>query len=270
MAHPAVAHAALLVPVRLAGCARTCYLQFDTGAPYSLLYAKPLAALRVAYPAMQRTLLPQHDTIQNFSFNLGSGRVQAGRLPVLRYGASQLPADNSPFIIGTLGADVLANQVLVLDYPRRRFTLLPRVPDSLARQAAFVPLDFANRRVILRAALQGQAHQFLFDSGSSAFSLLTSQSTWQDLGRQAAIPQINGVNSWGKTLVAHTLPSDATLQFAGSSVPLRTVTYMEGTSLLQQALMRFSGMNGMLGNEPFRHHTIILDVQAGRFGLVPH
>ena len=49
----------------------------------------------------------------------------------------------------------------------------------------------------------------------------------------------------------------------------RTVTCIEGTKWQENLLMRFSGMGGMLGNEPFVEHPILLDVRAGRFGLVP-
>ncbi|WP_324674105.1 hypothetical protein [Hymenobacter sp. GOD-10R] len=268
MAKPKVAHAVLLIPITLAGCPRTCYLQFDTGAPYSLLYAKSLAALRAAYPATQRALTVQHDTIRDLAFNLGNGQVQARRILVRPYGMSQLPADSIPLVIGTLGTDVLADQVLVLDYPRQRFTLLRQVPETLAQHATFAPLDFSNRRVIVRAAMQEQSQDFLFDSGSSAFSLLTSQRIWEKLAALAAHEQVNKVNSWGNTLLAHTATSEAVMQLGTTPVPLRTVTYIEGTSLMQQALMRFSGMTGMLGNEPFSQQTIILDARGNRFGIM--
>ncbi len=265
----AMPHAALLVPVTLPGCPRTCYLQFDTGAPYSILYANPLAALRARYPATRNTLLPQVDTMRNFRFALGQGQVQARKTRVMHRGAIQLPADStSPFVIGTLGSDVLADQVLVIDYARRCFSLYSAVPDSLARQAAYVPMRFDSRRVLLDVGLQGQPEQLLFDSGSSAFALLTSQDTWHDLARPAARAHTVPVNSWGKTLTAHTVATAAALQLGALVVPLRTVTYIEGMSWGQTLLMRFSGMGGMLGNEPFVEHTVILDVRGGRFGLV--
>lgn len=82
--------------------------------------------------------------------------------------------------------------------------------------------------------------------------------------------QVTAENSWGKTLLAHTVPTAASLQLAGGGrLPLGTVTYIEGTSWAQQLLMRASGMGGMLGNEPFAAHTLILDVRGGRFGLLP-
>ncbi|GAB3317965.1 hypothetical protein ACFQT0_23595 [Hymenobacter humi] len=83
-----------------------------------------------------------------------------------------------------------------------------------------------------------------------------------------AVARTAGVNSWGKTLTAHTVATAADLQINGSTVPLRTVTYIEGSGFLDKMLMRFSGMGGMLGNEPFSQQTVIFDVKGGRFGVV--
>ncbi|WP_045689196.1 hypothetical protein [Hymenobacter sp. AT01-02] len=268
-AQPVVAHAALLVPARLPGCPRTCYFQFDTGAPTSILYARSLAALRGRYPATTQTLLPQADTVRNFQFGLGSGSVQARKIKVLDYGRSTLPADSTePFIIGTLGTDALEGRVLVLNYSTRQFSLRADVPTSLTSQTVFVPLDFASRRVMLNAAVQGKPRQLLFDSGSSAFALLTSRATWEQMAQPQARVRHAAVNSLGTTLTAHTVATAATLGLGQVAVPLHTVTYIEGTSFMQSALMRFSGMGGMLGNEPFAERTIVLDVRGRRFGLV--
>lgn len=268
-ARPAMPHAALLLPVRLPGCPRTCYFQFDTGSPTSLLYGKPLAALRGSYPSLAQSLPAQTDTLHNFQFGLGTGQVTARRMRVLDYGRSELPADTTqPFIIGTLGTDVLEGRVLVLDYAQQRFTLEATVPDNLSRQATFVPLQFTGRRVLLDATVQDEPRQLLFDSGSSAFSLLTSQDTWSTMIQPSATVQHAAVNSMGRTLHAYTAPTSTAMQLGNVAVPFRTVTYIEGTSLKESLLMRFSGMGGMLGNEPFTQRTIILDTKGGRFGLV--
>lgn len=266
---PTTPHAALLLPVRLPGCPRTCYFQFDTGAPTSLMYGKPLAALRSSYPGLAPSLPAQADTLRNFQFGLGTGKVTARSIRVLDYGRSELPADTTqPFIIGTLGTDVLEGRVLVLDYARQRFTLEATVPENLRHQAAFVPLQFTGRRILLNTTVQDEPRQLLFDSGSSAFSLLTSQDTWQTMSQPGATVRHAAVNSLGRTLHAYTAPTTTTMQLGRVALPFRTVTYIEGTSLKESLLMRFSGMGGMLGNESFAQRTIILDTKGGRFGLV--
>jgi hypothetical protein len=265
----AMPHAALLVPVQVPGCPRTCYLQFDTGAPYSMLYARSLATLRRRYPALPLALSANSDTARNFRFGLGGGQVQAHWMRVKPFGTSELPADSTaPFIIGTLGTDALEGRALVLDYARRRFSLAARVPDTLAQRAEFAPLAFENRRVLVNLGLQGESQQLLFDSGSSAFALITSQETWQHMARAGAPARAVEVGSMGKPLTAHTAATAAALTLGATSLPLNTVTYITGTNWQENILMRFSGMGGMLGNEPFSGHTVIFDVAGRRFGLV--
>ncbi|MBC6698741.1 hypothetical protein [Hymenobacter sp. BT190] len=269
-AKPAVQHDALLVPVQLPNCPRTLYLQFDTGAPYTLLYAHQLEVLRRHYPALSTSLQVSQDMVQNFRFSLGGAPVTMRQAKVLALGRPELPADSlAPYVIGTLGTDVLDGRVLVLDYARNQFTLSTKVPDSLARRAEFGPLAFTNRRVLLDAGLQGKPQQLLFDSGSSANALITSEDIWSQLATPGAPTRTTASNSWGKKLLVHTAPTAAQIRFGTIEAPLRTVTYIEGMGLMQSTLMRFSGMAGMLGNQPFEGRTLILDVKGRRYGVVP-
>lgn len=262
-------HAAVLVPVKLANCSRTCYLQFDTGAPYTILYNKSLAALQKRYPTTSRNFRLAPDTVRNFSFTIGEGEVLARKLKVLPIGVAEMPADTTaPFIIGTLGTDVLDGRALILDYGQRRFSLVASVPNTLVQQTDFVPMAFTDRRVLLTVGMQGKSQQLMFDSGTSAFSLLTSRDNWNKLATPGAPEHTVNVNSFGRTLTAHTVTTAAAMQMGKSAVPLQKVTHIEGTSMSQQLMMRFSGMGGMLGNEPFSTRTIILDTKEARFGVV--
>lgn len=265
-----LAHAALLVPVIIPCCPRTCFLQFDTGAPYTLLKSNALAVLRANFPATRGALQALADTVRDFRFTIGQAQVQARKIWVRPYAsATQLPTNpDEPFVIGTLGTDVFDGRTLVIDYARQFFSLSSSAPDSLLRRATFVPMSFQERRVLLSVGLQGKPQELMFDSGSSAFALLTSPGNWQRMARPAATAQLVPVNSWGKTLTAHTVATTATMQFGASAVPLGTVTYIEGTTFMQRMLTQVSGMGGMLGNAPFGQHTIILDVKSGRFGVV--
>lgn len=263
-------HAVLLVPISVPNCPRTCYFQFDTGAPCALLTSNALDVLRAEYPATRAALQVRGDSVRNFQFAIGPGQVRARNMRVKAYASiMKLPAHpNEPFIIGTLGTDVIDGRVLTIDYARMRLTLGSTAPDSLLPRAAFVPMSFKERRLLLNVGLQGQPKELMFDTGCSAFSLLTSEGNWQKMARPAATAQTVPVNSWGKTLTAHTVATAAAMQFGATTVPLGTVSYIEGMGFMQSTLTRFSGMGGMLGNAPFNQQTIILDVKNGRFGLV--
>jgi hypothetical protein len=116
--------------------------------------------------------------------------------------------------------------------------------------------------------VQGKEEKLLFDSGSSAFALITSQTTWQQMARPQAPVQTAASNSLGRKLTTYTTATAEAIQLNQATVPLGAVTYVEGTSLMQNTLMRFSGMGGMLGNKAFEQHTIVLDVAGKRFGFV--
>ncbi|AWM32339.1 hypothetical protein [Hymenobacter nivis] len=269
VAKPAVPHAALLVPVRLRSCPRTCYFQLDTGAPNTVLYARQLAALHRRYPTLGTSLRPRGNVAPEFRFALGGAQVAVGNAKVLLHGTGEIPADRlAPFIIGSLGTDALKGRVLVLDYAAGRFTLGADVPAGLAARATFAPLAFPERRVLLAAALNGAPRQLLFDSGTSAYTLLTSRESCQQMATPGAPARTDTTNSWGKKLVLHTVPTPARLRFGAVEIPLGTVTYLEGMGLVQQTLMRFSGLDGLLGNAPFAGGVLILDVRSGRYGVV--
>ncbi|QIX63305.1 hypothetical protein HER32_19855 [Hymenobacter sp. BT18] len=268
-AKPAIPHAGLLVPVRLPNCPRTCFLQVDTGAPYTVLYANQLDTLTRHYPSLGTSLKLQGNVVPEFRFTMGGAQVTVGNTKVLLQGAGTLPADSlAPYIIGSLGTDALDGRVLILDYAAGHFTLSNEVPAPLAARATFAPLAFKERRVLLDATLDDKPRQLLFDSGTSAYNLLTSQDNWQEMATPGAPVRTDTTNSWGKKLLLYTVPTAAKFRFGSAEVPLGTVTYMTGMNLMQETLMRFSGMDGMLGNEPFVGGALILDVKGGRYGIV--
>ncbi|GAA4029721.1 hypothetical protein GCM10022409_12470 [Hymenobacter glaciei] len=222
-------HAVLLVPIGVPGCSRTCYLQFDTGAPYTLLNSNSLAVLRAEFPATNIMLVAQGDSVRNFRFAVGRAQMQVHRIWVRHYDTpTKLPANpEDPFIIGTLGTDVMDGRVLTLDYARQRLALSSTAPNSLLRRAAFVPMSFKERRILLSVGLQGQPKELMFDSGSSAFALMTSQNNWKEMAIPAAAVQKTPVNSWGKTLTAYTVPTAVAMQFGAVIVPLSTVPILK-------------------------------------------
>ena len=67
----------------------------------------------------------------------------------------------------------------------------------------------------------------MFDTGSSAFFLPTSQSSWQQMAQPAATAQTVPVDAWGKILTAHTVAT-AAMQLKATKVPLGMVACIEG------------------------------------------
>jgi len=77
--------------------------------------------------------------------------------------------------------------------------------------------------------------------------------------RKGGEVKIDKGNSWGKILTVMTASSHQKIRFGSKTLQLSEVTYIEGTSKAQNLLMKFSGMQGMIGNKLFLNRKMILD-----------
>lgn len=265
-------YGAILLPVTLPGETRTFALQFDLGAPTSLFYRGKLESI-AQHCGGCLTLVPEpkgRASLRDYTFKLGDLPVTARRIGVRTVGDAGIDWDHPETIetIGTIGADLIDGRVAILDYPGGTLTLTRTVPERLALPAQPPALAYKERRVLLSAILEGRETQILFDTGSSAFELLTDANSWARLARPGAANEVLPMKSWDRTLLAHRAPTDAKIELGGRSLLLGHVTYIEGTSFAQNLLMRWSGMGGMTGNRLFVDKVLVLDVPGGRYALL--
>lgn len=258
--------AALLLPVTLPGCPHTFYMQFDLGAPASLLYGNKLAAIAARYPAA----IPSGDSSfrNNVTLRVGKMPVTASRLAVRSFESGGINwKGKEPKIIGTLGADLITGKVLLADYPGGTLSLLDSVPGELS-SLTLQPFHFVQGRVLLPSVLRGKATLLYFDTGSSAYELLTDKEGWASLRKPGAADDAHTVNSWGRQWTAHTVASADSIMLGGAQLPLRRVTYMEGPSETTIAQMKQAGIGGMTGNSLFTRNRLLIDTKNSRFAVL--
>ncbi|GAO44722.1 hypothetical protein [Flavihumibacter petaseus] len=265
---PAEPHAAMLIPVRLKHCPRTFYLQFDLGAPASLLYRNKIDAIRKKYPSA----IPQQAAdgiLQYISLKAGKTMVNVREISVKQFDSTAINWNRKSAIeiIGTFGADLIDGRVVAIDYPNCTITLSDSLSPRQKENLTLVNFMYTNRRVLLPAIVNGKATILYFDTGSSMFSLLTSKETSQQLAIPGALPVRQEVNSWGKLLTAYTLSTNAGIDLANTSLPLQATTWIEGVSDAQVAQMLRMGIGGMTGNKLFLDHVLVLDTKNHLFGL---
>lgn len=171
-------------------------------------------------------------------------------------------------IIGTVGTDLFEGKVLVIDYRKNNLFVGDKIPDALSARTKLADFKFKNRRVLLPAMVDGKETDIFFDSGTSAFELMTDKKTWEHLAKKGATVSRYAVNSWNNQLMVNTIQTDYTITFNSAEIPLRHVTYVEGTSFLQRLLMQFGGVGGLTGNKLFVGKIVILDTKNKKFGFV--
>ena len=260
-------HSSMLITVRFGDQKKLFRMQFDLGAVSSVFYSGPLEAIAQRHGGVRIVEEGKRRYVENVTVTSGDLIVgfASARLVKTDSAAIDWEKDDAP-LIGTLGSDLLEGRVLMIDYPGRSIRVLREVPAAVAHRSSST-FRYAQRRILLAAVFEGDDTQLMFDTGSSAFPLLTDEANWLRLsgGKNR---RTFGVNSWGKTLTAHVADTPAHITLGGQVLPLRQVCYIEGTSAMQNLLMRLSGMGGMTGNKLFLDKLLILDARESRYWLL--
>ncbi|MFC7379510.1 hypothetical protein [Brevundimonas sp. GCM10030266] len=262
-------HAALLLPVRVEGSPKTLYMQFDLGAPDTVLMKGKLESLSERLPGQT---VGADGRVAHFAFAMGDVRADARQVRIVDDGSNGGIRWDEPEhvdVIGTVGADLLRGRTLVIDYPRSRIFVGDEAPEGLVAEGQMRPFIFTPRGVVLTGlTIDGEAKAIMLDTGSSAFSLLTSQDDWMAKTNGGVGATSFGVNSWGRTLTAHVAPTRSVAAFGETVIPLGEVAWIEGVDEAQANAMRSSGLGGMTGNKLFVDRVLVLDAVNSTFAVL--
>ncbi|MCR8561616.1 hypothetical protein KXD93_28435 [Mucilaginibacter sp. BJC16-A38] len=261
-------YSALLIPVHLPGCPKQFYMQFDMGAPHTLFYKNGLKAIKAKY----FNSVPAIDTsskIHGLTFLLANQKVSTQEISVKDFGDSNISWDNkNTVVIGTLGVDLIANKTVIINYPERQLEVCDSIPPGINAKVKLSSFMFIQGSILLPALVRGKQSLLYFDTGSSAFELLTSKETCAALAAPNAIPVSYPVKSWGRMLTANTVATADSLVIASCKLPVKFATYIEGASDTQIQQMMKMGIGGMTGNKLFLNSILVLDTRNKKFGVV--
>lgn len=253
------AYSALLLPVNLKGTDKIFHMQLDFGSPITIFYRTALRTIGTELTG--QNLIDENTERIDLGFQLKNMFVSSDNFKVIDYG-DKVDLDNpkTDNIIGTLGTDLLEKRVLELDFKNNLCSF------SEKRQTSgFNEFEFKKRKILLPARIGNESLRFMYDSGTSGYELITSRGDWEKYRDvDGKITTAEG-NSWGQALKIVSATADQIIRFGDAEFPLTKVTYIEGTSKIQNILMALSGMQGMIGNKLFLGHKIILDCGNEKF-----
>lgn len=245
----------LLLPVHFEEDSTNYYLQFDTGSPYTVFYSNSIKNIR------QISIIEE---LAKTSFYIGKTKITSDKFKIYNQGNDK--ANDSLKIIGTVGADILENKKTLINFKENYIVLnLSKVPAQF--QTKLFDFNFKKRKIIFKGFLKGQEEKFLFDSGTSAYELLTNKEVWKNLKLQNSKINIEKSQSWDKVLTAYTAKCNQKIQFYNQEISLKNITYVEGFSQVQYSMMKFSGMTGMLGNKIFLNNSLYFDCTQSKMGI---
>lgn len=245
----------LLLPIHFSGNRETYYLQFDTGSPYTVFYSYQIKNIKEISEGMERV---------KSSFFIGKTQISSDRFKIFNKGKNE--EKDSIKIIGTIGSDVLESRKTLIDLKNNQVVFnLNQTPNSFKNE--LFDFKFKKRRIIINGILKGEERKFLYDSGTSAYELLTYKEEWQTLKSSNSKIKIEKSRSWNNILTTYTADCKENINFKYNEIPVKQITYVEGFSTAQFSMMKFSGMSGMLGNRIFLNNAIFIDCTAGKMAI---
>lgn len=260
--------AGLLLPVKIKGIPHTFYMQFDTGAPSTLLYDKTLLTIQKQFPNQILGLDSTSNTTAQ-TLQVGDLTIHSKQFKLYDRGVDSIDWNDSTIIrIGTLGADIIDKKLTVFDFKNHCIYFGDEAPD-LGKKLVFHPLKYKMRKVMLPATIAGKKRKLLHDSGTSGFELITNKKNWDKLSKKSAHPEeAFKVKSWKRQLTAYNIASDKEIVFKPLAISLDQVTYIKGASAMQKIGMRLTGMGGMIGNQLFMNKVLVLDCKNRRYAIL--
>lgn len=263
------AHSALLLPVKLPGCSKQFYMQFDLGAPGTLFYKSSIQEIQSKYPRLKMNI-NSSDILSDFRFLVGNTPVLADSAKVIAYQNNSIDWKNkeSIEIIGTIGGDFIENRFVIFDFRSDRIIIGTELSKEIQESVKFTDFMYIRRTVLLPSEINGKKTVLYFDTGSSAYPLLTDKQTAESLARPGTGSTQNPVRSWNRTLTATTFETSDSISIASKKIPIKKVTYMQGASDTQIAQMMKMGIGGMTGNKLFIGSILVLDTKNKKFGFI--
>lgn len=245
----------LLLPIHFSGNPETYYLQFDTGSPYTVFYSNPIKDLK--------EIKTNNDRAET-SFFIGKMEISSHQFKIFK--TEKGDQSDSVKIIGTLGADILEDRKTVINLRENYVVLnLSNVPENFKNN--LIDFKFEKRKMIIPGILQGEKRKFLYDSGTSAYELLTYKEEWENLKAKNSKVKIEKSRSWNNILTTYTANCYQIIKFRNQKIDVKEITYVEGFSNAQFSLMKFSGMSGMLGNKIFLKNSLFIDCSSSKIGI---
>lgn len=258
-------HGAILIPVSVPGVSAELYMQFDTGSKDSFLRSGTLESLKERGLEFDLFENDEHTYIREFELNVGGNQVLLESGWVMNRDVS-VDWDNPKAIniIGSFGADFLAQKVCEIDFPAKEIRLYRSRPDKMNNLGEFAPFQFKGRRIMLPARISGSNVELFYDSGCSAFGLLTSKYHYDRLTDPEVKEIAYDANRFGESVPIHHKPSDLQIELGTTEIRLGRISYAEMYNLLQSTVGRFVG-GGFLGNKSLVESTLIIDTKANEF-----
>lgn len=265
--------AAMFLPINLDTVTEIHYSQFDLGSDATILYQKNLKSI-AAYNYLKFDSLADANTerplfiIKDVELNIG--KIKFGKRNVLgfyNYGEPIIQKKNalvSENSIGTIGADIVQNKFLVINFPNQTISVLDSINTDLEDYFTFVECKIENNRIMVPIIVNGKILYFMYDTGSSLFPMMTSLSNWKEITAEK-INDTLSVTNFGNPVIMLGSNSSKEINIGINSLADFKVYYARDNNF--DKMFEQLKCDGIIGNAFFFNKTICIDFKTKRFGI---
>jgi len=249
---------AMSVPVTIEN--KTYAFQFDLGANATLIYDQCFSE---AAFIKSKKVDPTSDagghtifTIDDQSFNIGDYPIKNHKL----YGLLNHDQGES---CGTVGADVFQEKCLIIDFPKQSITVVNEVDKGIERKTVFVPMNIVNNKAIIPLKIDGKTYNFLYDSGSSIFPIVSYRENFDRLITNAKAKDELNIRNFNNPLIVKSVETNTAVQIGDNTFGVKEFWYTEDDFFS----FKQDNIDGIVGNVFFMDKTIVIDFKNKRFGI---
>ena len=267
---------AIFITGRLGNLPTPFKLQFDTGSNLSVLKGNTLESLK-KQQANQYAFLPDLSDKSKEGFQSVSLKMlpEGPGLTKIWIDNAYGEAINSDSVttkeaisIGSWGADICENRILIMDFAKQQIALLDALPEKAKRQIEFVPIEIKNNRPHVPVTIDGKQYYLLYDSGASLFPIMTVKKYWDVINPGAVTDTIKHVSTWGKYSDVYGAPMRSEVRLGHTTLTPKMIYYHPDPYKHHEPIFDEAGVIGSFGNSYFLDRIVVIDFKNKQFGLV--
>jgi hypothetical protein len=211
----------------------------------------------------------KNPVIKNISLKLDKVSFGKRNIVLFRNYGDTLTTDslksNSVKHVGTIGADLFQDKVLIIDYPGKRLTVAEEVP-KLYGNVKFQSMKIDGGRIKIPFTIADSAYYVMFDTGSSIFELVTDEENLKHcIAAESPILDSLPITSWG---ILHYVYGRRinNLKVGTKLFPDAKVYESKGDDWVR--FHKSENIIGETGNALFLNNIVIIDYKNHRFGVL--
>jgi hypothetical protein len=265
--------ASLFIPVKIDTISNRFYMQFDLG-----VQRTRITSLNKGFPYLAK--YTADGKYKDLPIYLGNNEKYIfNQKKDVDYQMNKpedfIAKDTNTFIkIGDIGYDYIKGRILITDFINSRYSMADELPKEFESKVSWINSKKVRAKkwsVHIPIKINDTERVFMYDNGSSKFTLYVSKTNWDNItsnGKNGKIDSLK-LSSWGKDYYyMRALPTQKITTMFGEDLSNKKIFYGGQISEKMFNLMNsFEGVEGMIGNEYFRDKVLVIDTKTDRVGF---